>query len=71
MQPKNPLVATNATGNSTCAEAKRRLQAKGVTLKKFAEDNGFKYRIVSEVIRGVNKGLYGQGYEVARALGIK
>lgn len=71
MQPVKPSVATNATRVSTPAQAKRQLQAKGITLKKFAEQHGFKYRIVSEVIRGVNKGLYGEGHEVAVALGIK
>lgn len=52
-------------------EAKKELQAKGVTLKAFASSNGFKYRTVSEVVRGVNKGLYGEGHRVAVALGLK
>jgi gp16 family phage-associated protein len=52
-------------------EAKRRLHAKGVTLTQFALRHGFKYRTVSEVVRGVNKGLYGEGHRVAVALGIK
>lgn len=52
-------------------EAKSRLRAKGVTLTQFAQRHGFKYRTVSEVVRGVNKGLYGEGHRVAVALGIK
>jgi gp16 family phage-associated protein len=65
--------ATNVNrGRSlTPEEAKARLYAKGVTLRKFAERHGFKYRTVSEVVRGVNKGLYGEGHRVAVALGIK
>ena len=55
----------------TPEEAKRRLYANGITLTQFAERNGFKYRTVSEVVRGVNKGLYGEGHRVAVALGIK
>lgn len=51
--------------------AKQALYAEGVTLKQFASKNGFKYRTVSEVVRGVNKGLYGEGHKVAVALGIK
>jgi gp16 family phage-associated protein len=51
--------------------AKRALYAKGITLKEFATCHGFKYRTVSEVVRGVNKGLYGEGHQVAVALGIK
>jgi len=51
--------------------AKQALYAKGITLKEFATRHGFKYRTVSEVVRGVNKGLYGEGHKVAVKLGIK
>ena len=71
MKLQKPVVAANATRVSTPEDAKKRLQAKGITLKQFAESNGFRYRIVSEVVRGVNKGLYGEGHRVAVALGIK
>lgn len=62
--------------SSQCAaktpeSAKQDLYAKGVTLKEFAKRHGFKYRTVSEVVRGVNKGLYGEGHRVASALGLK
>ena len=53
------------------AAAKRALQLQGITLSEFARQHGFKYRTVSEVIRGVNKGLYGEGHRVAVALGLK
>ncbi len=53
------------------AAAKRALQMQGITLSEFARMHGFKYRTVSEVIRGVNKGLYGEGHRVAVALGLK
>lgn len=55
----------------SAAAAKATLQKQGVTLRKFAESNGFTYRTVSEVVRGVNKGLYGEGHRVAVALGLK
>jgi gp16 family phage-associated protein len=55
----------------TPEEAKQALYAKGITLSQFAAKHGFKYRTVSEVIRGVNKGLYGDGHKVAVALGLK
>jgi gp16 family phage-associated protein len=55
----------------TAEQAKSRLYQKGVTLTQFAERHGFKYRTVSEVVRGVNKGLYGEGHRVAVALGMK
>jgi gp16 family phage-associated protein len=52
-------------------EAKRLLQQKGITLKQFAKMNNLEYRTVSEVVRGVNKGNYGEGHRVAVALGLK
>lgn len=55
----------------TPESAKKALHEQGVTLKEFAKRNGFKYRTVSEVIRGVNKGVYGEGHKVAVALGLK
>lgn len=51
--------------------AKQALYRKGVTLREFASANSFTYRTVSEVVRGVNKGLYGEGHRVAVALGLK
>lgn len=47
------------------------LQEKGVTLRQFAEKHNLHYRTVSEVVRGVNKGLYGEGHKVAVAFGMK
>lgn len=68
-------MATRKAGGSTAAmspsSAKQALHAEGVTLRQFAARHGFKYRTVSEVVRGVNKGLYGEGHKVAVALGIK
>lgn len=55
----------------TAQDAKAQLQAKGVTLKQFAAKHGLDYRTVSEVVRGVNKGLYGEGHKVAVAFGMK
>lgn len=63
---KRPMPETKSP-----AAAKLEIQAKGMTLKAWAESQGFKYRTVSEVVRGVNKGHYGEGHRVAVALGIK
>jgi gp16 family phage-associated protein len=68
MGTKNSSV--NGTAKTPEA-AKQDLYARGVTLRDFAKEKGFKYRTVSEVVRGVNKGLYGEGHRVAVALGIK
>ena len=62
----------NRSGPAKAPEtAKQELHAKGMTLVQFAAKHGFKYRTVSEVVRGVNKGMYGEGHRVAVALGIK
>lgn len=66
---KKILTATNVALSP--ADAKRALIAQGITLTEFAKRHGFKYRTVSEVVRGVNKGLYGEGHRIAVALGIK
>lgn len=55
----------------TAQDAKAQLQAHGVTLKQFAAKHDLDYRTVSEVVRGVNKGLYGEGHKVALAFGMK
>ena len=47
---------------------KHKLRAHGVTLKAFAQANGFRYRDVSDVVRGVRKGRYGVGRDIAIAL---
>lgn len=52
-------------------EAKHAVYAMGLTLREFAAANDFSYRTVSEVVRGVSKGLYGEGREVAVALGLR
>lgn len=64
--------ATNVSGAALSGEAaKKRVYDMGLTLGQFAQRNGLSYRVVSEVIRGVNKGLYGEGHRAAKALGMK
>lgn len=75
MEVKKSKVSTSANVPTirakTPQEAKQLLQEKGVTLKQFAVKHNFDYRTVSEVVRGVNKGLYGEGHKVAVAFGLK
>jgi gp16 family phage-associated protein len=49
---------------------KHRLRKEGKTLKSFAAEHGFKYRTVSDVVRGLRQGCYGEGREVRIALGL-
>ena len=49
-------------------EIKHRLRKEhGLTLKDFAHIHGFKYRTVSDVVRGLRKGSFGEGCEVRLA----
>jgi len=49
-------------------DIKHNLRMKGLTLKAFAEKHGFKYRDVSDVVRGLRQGNYGIGREIAEKL---
>lgn len=56
---------------TTVEQAKARLKANGVTIKAWAEENGFPVTSVRAIISGHNKGNYGQAHKIAVALGIK
>lgn len=51
-------------------QIKHRLRQEGYTLKSWAEANNYKYRDVSDVVRGQRKGFYGVGRSIAIELGI-
>jgi gp16 family phage-associated protein len=57
--------------SSSGQKAKQKLHSQGSSLREWAEKNGFAYRLVSDVVRGVNRGTYGKGFDVARKLGMK
>lgn len=52
-------------------QVKRKLWREGSTLKAWAKENGYTERLVSDVVRGVNRATYGKGYEIAVKLGMK
>lgn len=51
-------------------QIKHALRMQGLTLRAFAEANGFKVRAVSDVVRGINRGRFGKGREIREALGL-
>lgn len=51
-------------------QVKRKLWRQGSTLKKWAEQNGYSARLVSDVVRGINRGTYGKGHDIAVKLGM-
>ena len=55
----------------SAAEVKTQLQERGVTLKGWAEGNGYAYDTVSCVVRGVHRASYGVGHRIAVQLGMK
>lgn len=72
MSKPTTKVATNViSGCLSPEQAKARVYEQGMTLRQFAESRRLAYRVVSEVIRGVNKGNYGEGHRAAVALGMK
>lgn len=47
---------------------KHRLRQQGMTLKSWCAANNFTYRTASDVLRGMRKGNFGEGREVAEKL---
>lgn len=58
------------TASPTPNEIKHRLRRQGITLKQWAQDNGFKYRTVSDAVRGIRQGNFGEGRDVRLKLGL-
>lgn len=54
----------------SAAEVKTVLRSNGSSLKKWARDNQYPYGTVSQVMRGINKGTFGIGYEIKKKLGM-
>lgn len=52
-------------------EVKTQLRERGVTLKDWAEGNGYAYDTVSCVVRGIHRATYGVGHRIALQLGLK
>ena len=59
-----------ASGALTPNQIKHRLRQQGITLKQWAATHGFTYRAVSDVVRGIRQGNFGEGREVRIKLGL-
>lgn len=68
---KSEILSAVRLTAKTPQDAKKILQNRGITLKQFAIMHDLDYRTASEVIRGVNKGNFGEGHKVAVAFGLK
>ena len=49
---------------------KLRLHSQGLTVKKWAETQGYPIHEVYKVMNGERKGLYGRAFDIAKALGL-
>lgn len=54
----------------TYQEAKERLRSQGIKAARWADEHQFSRRAVTRILNGVDKGRYGQSYEIAVALGM-
>lgn len=59
-----------STRQPSANQIKHRLRQQGQTLKSFAAAHNFRYRTVSDVVRGLRLGNYGEGRDVRLALGL-
>ena len=55
----------------TADQVKEHLNAQGLTVKQWAEDNNYPLPEVYKIMSGERKGLYGRGHEIAVKLGLK
>lgn len=61
----------NSADKARSNDIKHKLRKEqGLTLRGFAELHGFSYRAVSETVRGIRKGYYGEGRDIAEKLGM-
>ena len=68
--PLGWAMALQPPHRTTANQIKHRLRRQGKTLKDFARENGFQYRTVSDAVRGLRQGNYGEGREVRLKLGL-
>lgn len=65
-----PLTGGSEMTTPNANQIKHNLRKQGHTLKSWSEAHGFKYRDVSEVIRGIRRGNYGTGRDIRLKLGL-
>jgi len=68
--PRKHTELNGLTSKELSNAIKHNLRKDGMTLKSFAEKHGFNYRTVSDVVRGIRRGYYGECRDVAEKLGI-
>ncbi len=64
-------VKTNQEVRMTTREVQQWFRSSGITIRQWAERNGFNPALVYTVVQGKRKCLRGQSHQIAVALGIK
>ncbi|WP_019672286.1 DNA-binding protein [Psychrobacter lutiphocae] len=59
------------TQPKTPDQVRAELYERGITLKQWAQINGYPVPEVYKIMSGERKGLYGRGHEIAVKLGLK
>jgi len=59
------------TSVRTAAQARKWIEANGITIAKWSEEHGFSKFAVVDLLRGRRKGLRGDAHRAAIALGMK
>lgn len=62
---------SNITQPLTPEQVRAKLHKQGMTLKQWAEAEGYPVPEVYKIMSGERKGLYGRGHEIAVKLGLK
>ena len=66
-----PFSETTPERKQVGERAKQRIREQGYpSMAAWAKAHGYKYRDVSDVVRGIRFGLYGIGREISKKLGI-
>ena len=62
---------TKNSGTLTRQEARQRLLSQGKTIRQWSKENGVHEGTVYELLRGAQKGHYGEAHRAAVLLGLK
>ncbi len=68
---KDTAMTSTPNRTNTAMEIKQALHARGITIRQWAEKNGYPPSEVYKVLNGERKGLYGRAHEIAVAIGLK
>lgn len=69
--PTEDTVNTPSKKPKTAKQIKDEFARNGMTISEWANQNGYNRNRVYRILNGFDKGLYGEGHEIAVKLGLK